>query len=84
MVHHVILLYFDCIGTLYCYSPGPWRWYHEDMLDCCTSLQVAREKGINMEQFTCLAKCNNLTAVATSASDITSVDELRAQVVVIR
>ncbi|BFZ03082.1 hypothetical protein BsWGS_06121 [Bradybaena similaris] len=59
---------------------GPWRWYHEDMLDCCTSLQVAREKGINMEQFTCLAKCNNLTAVATSASDITSVDELRAQI----
>lgn len=60
---------------------GPWRWYHEEMLDCCTSLQVAREKGINMEQFTCLARCNNLAAVARSAADIASADELRTQVV---
>ncbi|KAK0048021.1 glutathione gamma-glutamylcysteinyltransferase 2 isoform X1 [Biomphalaria pfeifferi] len=59
---------------------GPWRWYHEDMLDCCTSLQLAREKGINMEQFICLARCNNLSVQAVSGSSILSLEELRAQI----
>ncbi|CAL1534212.1 unnamed protein product [Lymnaea stagnalis] len=59
---------------------GPWRWYHEEMLDCCTSLQVAREKGINMEQFICLARCNNLAASSMLGSDIHSIDELREEI----
>ncbi|XP_035828896.1 glutathione gamma-glutamylcysteinyltransferase 2 isoform X2 [Aplysia californica] len=59
---------------------GSWRWYHEDMLDCCTPLDVARVKGINMEQFVCLARCNGLNARARIASAILSLDELRQDV----
>ncbi|XP_059142719.1 uncharacterized protein LOC131930318 [Physella acuta] len=59
---------------------GPWRWYHEDMLDCCTSLQVAREKGINMEQFVCLARCNNLAAMSVLGSEINSIEHLREEI----
>ncbi|KAL0483107.1 glutathione gamma-glutamylcysteinyltransferase [Acrasis kona] len=37
---------------------GPWRWYSEEMLGCCTSLETIKEKGITLEQFWCMAKCN--------------------------
>lgn len=37
---------------------GPWRWYSEEMMGCCTSLETIKEKGITMEQFWCMAKCN--------------------------
>ncbi|RLN84804.1 hypothetical protein BBJ28_00024479, partial [Nothophytophthora sp. Chile5] len=37
---------------------GPWRWFSEELFDCCTSLSVAKEKGISMSEFICLARCN--------------------------
>ena len=40
---------------------GPWRWYHEDMLDCCVPLKVASTKGITMDEFACVAACNTLS-----------------------
>jgi glutathione gamma-glutamylcysteinyltransferase len=43
---------------------GPWRWFGEELLDCCQSLDVVREKGITIAQLACLAKCNGATAVA--------------------
>ena len=39
---------------------GPWRWYHESMLDCCLPLSVIKETGINLQQFVCVAACNRL------------------------
>jgi len=41
---------------------GPWRWYHEGMLDCCESLEVVKSKGITWSSFICLARCNGLYA----------------------
>lgn len=29
---------------------GPWRWFHEEMLDCCHPLSKVREEGITLEQ----------------------------------
>ena len=26
---------------------GPWRWYHENMLDCCVPLKVGESFGVN-------------------------------------
>lgn len=46
---------------------GPWRWYHESMLDCCKSLEQIKQTGINFEQFTCLARCNRLITEKTYA-----------------
>lgn len=41
---------------------GPWRWYHEDMLDCCVPLDTVKEKGISVDTFACLARCNGAAA----------------------
>ncbi|GFN96871.1 glutathione gamma-glutamylcysteinyltransferase [Plakobranchus ocellatus] len=59
---------------------GPWRWYHESMLDCCTPLEIAQKKGINMVQFVCLSKCNGLHPFAVYGSDIMSLEHLREEV----
>uniref|UniRef100_A0A914VU22 glutathione gamma-glutamylcysteinyltransferase n=1 Tax=Plectus sambesii TaxID=2011161 RepID=A0A914VU22_9BILA len=40
---------------------GPWRWYHESMLDCCAPLEKVIKTGISLRQFACLAVCNRLT-----------------------
>lgn len=41
---------------------GPWRWFSEEMLDCCTSLEVVKKQGITLGQFVCLARCNGAKA----------------------
>ena len=37
---------------------GVWRWFSEDMLDCCVSLESARAAGITLDAFACTARCN--------------------------
>jgi hypothetical protein len=37
---------------------GPWRWYSEELLDCCLPLETVRSEGITLDQFSCLARCN--------------------------
>lgn len=37
---------------------GPWRWFAEDMLDCCAPLADIRKRGVDVEEFACLARCN--------------------------
>lgn len=39
---------------------GPWRWYHEEMLDCCEDIENVRKDGITFEKVACLARCNGL------------------------
>ena len=41
---------------------GVWRWYSDEMLECCSPLALVKEKGITMEQFVCLAQCHGLLA----------------------
>lgn len=40
----------DLMETRFHVPSGPWRWYHESMLDCCTPLEVVRAKGITMDK----------------------------------
>jgi glutathione gamma-glutamylcysteinyltransferase len=37
---------------------GPWRTFHEEMLDCCHSLDKVKQEGITITQAACLARCN--------------------------
>jgi glutathione gamma-glutamylcysteinyltransferase len=37
---------------------GPWRWFAEDLLDCCVPLEDVRERGLDLDQLACLARCN--------------------------
>lgn len=39
---------------------GVWRWYAEDMLDCCVPIDDIKSRGIDLEEFACLARCNGL------------------------
>ncbi|GAB5372331.1 hypothetical protein AAMO2058_001656300 [Amorphochlora amoebiformis] len=48
---------------------GPWRWYSEEMLDCCKPLEVVEKEGITFEEFSCLARCNGVKIKSTRASE---------------
>lgn len=37
---------------------GPWRWFSEEMLDCCVSLDQVRLRGLDLDEVACLARCN--------------------------
>ncbi|MCC6644405.1 MAG: phytochelatin synthase family protein [Polyangiaceae bacterium] len=55
---------------------GPWRWYSEELLDCCLPLESIRARGVTLGQFACLARCNGATALVRRA-DTSTLDELR-------
>jgi glutathione gamma-glutamylcysteinyltransferase len=37
---------------------GPWRWFSEELLDCCQPLEQVRARGLTLDDFACLARCN--------------------------
>jgi len=37
---------------------GPWRWFSEELLDCCVPLEEIRRRGLDLGELTCLARCN--------------------------
>jgi hypothetical protein len=57
---------------------GAWRWFSEELFDCCTSLSVAKEKGISMAEFICLARCNGVLTDDHPADASLSLDQFRA------
>lgn len=42
---------------------APWRWFHEEHLSCCDPLAAIKLRGITIDAFACLARCQG--AVAT-------------------
>jgi glutathione gamma-glutamylcysteinyltransferase len=56
---------------------GPWRWYSEELLDCCLPLETVRSEGITLDQFSCLARCNGVSPSTHRASD-SSIEAFRA------
>jgi glutathione gamma-glutamylcysteinyltransferase len=46
---------------------GPWRWFSEELLDCCEPLESIAVRGITIDRFACLAACNGATAVVHRA-----------------
>lgn len=43
---------------------GPWRWYHEQNLDCCKSPQDIAREGMEWEELICLSRCQGLDVEA--------------------
>ncbi|HKP60540.1 MAG TPA: phytochelatin synthase family protein [Polyangiales bacterium] len=37
---------------------GPWRWFAEELLDCCVPLEHVRARGLSLDELACLARCN--------------------------
>ncbi|XYH97149.1 phytochelatin synthase family protein [Sorangium sp. So ce1128] len=58
---------------------GPWRWFSEEQLDCCRSLDDVARDGITLTQFACLARCNGARA-DVSFAETSSLEALRAAV----
>ncbi|KAF8460252.1 Phytochelatin synthase-domain-containing protein [Kalaharituber pfeilii] len=58
----------------------PWRWFTQDMLDCCRPLDYVRANGITLSEFTCLARCNGLEANTKYADNI-SLEDFRRDVI---
>ena len=56
---------------------GPWRFYHENMLDCCVPLATIEKSGITMDQFACLAACNTLDVRMSRIGSNTTEDDFR-------
>jgi glutathione gamma-glutamylcysteinyltransferase len=58
---------------------GPWRWYSEELLDCCAPLDRVRQRGVSLDELACLARCNG-AGVRVTRADEQGPAELRASV----
>ncbi|KAG2378241.1 hypothetical protein C9374_008384 [Naegleria lovaniensis] len=58
----------------------PWRWFSEDIFDCCVPLEIVKKEGITLRQFSCLAKCNG-AACQTFRPQETSLDDFRNAII---
>ena len=48
---------------------GPWRWFSEELLDCCVSLDQVRAQGVDLDTLACLARCNGGDATLVRPPD---------------
>lgn len=55
---------------------GSWRWFGEEMLDCCVALEEVRRRGLEMDELACLARCNGARVEAVHA-DLTNLGAFR-------
>ncbi len=55
---------------------GPWRWFSEDLLDCCLPLDTVRREGVTLDTFACLARCNGASTVVRRP-DTATLDDFR-------
>jgi glutathione gamma-glutamylcysteinyltransferase len=58
---------------------GPWRWYAEELLDCCVALEEVRARGLTLDELACLARCNGAEA-ALRRAEPGNLDALHAAV----
>ncbi|KAG0033747.1 hypothetical protein BGZ82_005993 [Podila clonocystis] len=57
---------------------GVWRWYSDEQLDCCASIEEMKLKGITFNQFACLARCH--AKVIVKRADRHTLEEFRRDV----
>ncbi|KAF3891303.1 hypothetical protein DA73_0400035045 [Tolypothrix bouteillei VB521301] len=55
---------------------GLWRWYSEEILDCCLQLRAIKERGMTFDQFVCLGRCNG-AKVEAYRYDNTTIEAFR-------
>jgi glutathione gamma-glutamylcysteinyltransferase len=48
---------------------GPWRWFSEELLDCCVPLETVQARGLSLDELACLASCNGAEVELARASD---------------
>ncbi|KAK9838104.1 hypothetical protein WJX81_001620 [Elliptochloris bilobata] len=58
---------------------GPWRYFHEQMLDCCLPLSRVADTGVTLQEAACLARCNGARVAVAEAGSF-SLEDFRAAV----
>ncbi|KAI8100441.1 hypothetical protein M9435_006925 [Picochlorum sp. BPE23] len=58
---------------------GPWRIFHEQMLDCCIPLETVQKEGITLSQAACLTRCNGAGAEIFPYGSV-SLEEFRGMI----
>jgi glutathione gamma-glutamylcysteinyltransferase len=58
---------------------GPWRWFSEELLDCCKPLEDVRREGVTLDEAACLARCSD-ASVAVQRPPESSVELFRRHV----
>jgi glutathione gamma-glutamylcysteinyltransferase len=48
---------------------GPWRYFGEDLLDCCKPVEEAKQQGVNLAELACLAHCNGAEGAPRFAAE---------------
>lgn len=56
---------------------GTWRWFSEELLDCCVSLEEVRGRGVVVDEFACLARCNG-AEVEVRRADRSNLEDWRS------
>jgi glutathione gamma-glutamylcysteinyltransferase len=56
---------------------GTWRWFSEELLDCCKSLDEVRASGITLDEAACLARCSGASVTVRRAAGEGNVDAFR-------
>jgi len=59
---------------------SPWRWYSEDMMGCCTPLEIIRKKGIDFDQFKSLAACKGANVFAIRFDENLTIEKFREDI----
>jgi glutathione gamma-glutamylcysteinyltransferase len=59
---------------------GPWRWFSEELLDCCKPLEAIRGLGLSLDEVACLAKCSGAGVALDRPGPGHGVEHFRAQV----
>ncbi len=60
---------------------GPWRWFSEELLDCCKPLEEIRRLGLSLDEAACLARCSGAEAALQRPGAEHGIERFRAQVV---
>jgi glutathione gamma-glutamylcysteinyltransferase len=58
---------------------GPWRWFSEELLDCCVPLAEVRKRGLDVDELACLARCNGAD-VELVRGDATNLSAFRSAI----
>lgn len=59
---------------------GSWRWYNEQLTDCCNQIPNIKERGISLPQLSGIARCNGLQVKSFFQRELT-LEAFREQVI---
>jgi glutathione gamma-glutamylcysteinyltransferase len=60
---------------------GPWRWFSEELLDCCKPLEEIRRLGLSLDEVACLASCSGTDVALHRPGPDYGLDAFRAYVI---